>query len=191
MSRFAPSSGRPRPARARRRRSAWFLPTPGRPNASTFVAVSRKVPVASVSSCCTTGAGNLPVSSVANVLPRRQPRGATQPRDPALAARFGFRLEHLDLAGKVVATPGSPCGRREAGAFDHSTVQLPPRYVRAAVALTRQLRSASVPAEIPHPPVPVGCAKRAPGGGVLTTPERCPGTTRAAKSGSARRARRD
>ena len=29
-------------------------------------------------------------------LARRQPRGATQPRDPALAARFGFRLEHLD-----------------------------------------------------------------------------------------------
>ena len=30
--------------------SAWLLPTPGRPNASTFVAVSRNAPVASVSS---------------------------------------------------------------------------------------------------------------------------------------------
>ena len=34
-----------------------------------FVAVSRNAPVASVSSCCTTGPGNLPVSSVAKVLP--------------------------------------------------------------------------------------------------------------------------
>ena len=52
--------------------------------------------MASVSSCCATFAGNLPVSSAANVLPGGQPRGAAQPRDPALTARFGFRLEHLD-----------------------------------------------------------------------------------------------
>ena len=52
--------------------------------------------MASLSSCCTTSAGNLPVSSVANVLPGRQTRGSSQPGNPPLASRLGFGLEHFD-----------------------------------------------------------------------------------------------
>ena len=69
--------------------------------------------MASISSCCTTGAGNRPVSSVANVLPGGRRAGPAQPGDPALASRLGFGLEHFEQHRQRVVVPGLRQPRNE------------------------------------------------------------------------------
>ena len=125
--------GPPRPARARRRTAHGSCRRPVRSNARTLVAVSRNAPVASVSSCCTTGAGNRPASSVANAC-----RAATAPRGasgrPGVPARFGFRPA-------PPAAPAAPRGDRpERRGTSSSAAVVRPNCVSSVVTRSARRR---------------------------------------------------